>query len=191
MAAVARRNLAMHPHVAVERSDFETWDPLGRTFPLVFSAQAWHWISPAIGYERAAAVLEPCGLLAAFWNRPMWDKSDARDALIRAYQEARIEPAGDDPNHPANPFPAHDAHWSEEIAAAAGLSDAGIRHYDWSLKCSAEGYVTLLSTHSPVRMLDENRRGALLDAVRRAIDGRGGTLTVPLTARLCLAQRVG
>src|SRR5262249_47964047 len=68
MAAVARRNLAAYTNVAIERSDFETWDPAGRTFPLVFSAQAWHWVSPSVGYARAAAVLEPRGLLAAFWN---------------------------------------------------------------------------------------------------------------------------
>jgi SAM-dependent methyltransferase len=189
MAAVARRNLATYPHVAIERGDFETWDPAGRTFPLVFSAQAWHWISPAVGYERAASLLEPGGLLAAFWNRPMWRGADARDALVRAYEEAGIEPASDDPNHPANPFPAHDAHWSEEIGAASGLTDADIRHYDWTHEYSAQGYVALLSTHSPVRIMDEDRRDALLDAVGRAIDGQGGTLTVPLTARLCLARR--
>jgi SAM-dependent methyltransferase len=189
MAAVARRNLATHPHVAIERGDFETWDRAGRTFPLVFSAQAWHWISPAVGYERAASVLEPGGLLAAFWNRPLWHRADARDALVRAYEEAGVEPASDDPNHPANPFPAHDAHWSDEIAAASGLTDPDIRHYDWTREYSAEGYVALLSTHSPVRMMDADGRDALLDAVGRAIDGQGGTLTVPLTTRLCLARR--
>jgi SAM-dependent methyltransferase len=189
MAAVARRNLAAYPDVAIERGDFETWDPAGRTFPLVFAAQAWHWISPAVGYERAASLLEPGGLLAAFWNRPMWQGANARDALVRAYEEAGVEPASDDPNHPANPFPAHDAHWTEEIAAAGGLTDAGIRHYDWTHAYSAQGYVALLSTHSPVRIMDEARRAALLDAVGRAIDGQGGTLMVPLTARLCLARR--
>jgi SAM-dependent methyltransferase len=191
MATVARRNLAAYRHVAIERSDFETWDPHGRTFPLVFSAQAWHWISPAVGYKRAAAVLEPDGVLAAFWNRPIWHKADTRDALVRAYEEAGVEPAAGDPNHPANPFPAHDAHWSDEIAAASGLTDADIRSYDWSPEYSAADYVALLSTHSPVRVMDEGRRAELLDAVGRAIDGRGGTLTVPLTARLCLARRAG
>ncbi len=189
MAAVARRNLAAYPRVAIERGDFETWDPAGRTFPLVFSAQAWHWISPAIGYERAASVLEPGGLLAAFWNRPMWQRADARDALVRAYEEAGVKPASDDPNHPANPFPAHDAHWSEAIAASSELTDTDICHYDWTHEYSAEGYTALLSTHSPVRIMDEDRRDALLDAVGRAIEGQGGTLTVPLTARLCLARR--
>jgi SAM-dependent methyltransferase len=191
MVTVARRHLAPYPRVVVERSDFETWDAAGRTFPLVFSAQAWHWVSPAVGYAKAAAVLDPGGVLAAFWNRPMWRDADARDAVVRAYEEAGVAPASDDPNHPANPFPAHDAHWSDEIASASGLTEPEVRHYEWSLDYSAEGYVSLLSTHSPVRIMDEPRRAALLDAVGRAIEGAGGTLKLPITARLCLARRAG
>ena len=189
MAAVARRNLAAYPKVVIERGDFEAWDSCGRTFPLVFSAQAWHWVSPSVGYAKAAAVLEPGGVLAAFWNRPMWQDADARDALIRAYEEAGVAPASDDPNHPANPFSARDGHWSEQISGTSGLTDPGARHYDWSHEYSAAGYVALLSTHSPVRILDEPQRTALLNAVGRAIEAEGGTVTVPTTAWLCLARR--
>jgi trans-aconitate methyltransferase len=70
MAALARRNCAAYGNVTIERSDFEHWDTRGRSFRLVFSAQAWHWISPDLRYVRAREALQPSGTLAVFWNRP-------------------------------------------------------------------------------------------------------------------------
>jgi hypothetical protein len=58
--------------VTVVESDFETWDAGGRRFRLLASAQAWHWVDPARGFARAAEVLDRGGILAAFWNRPVW-----------------------------------------------------------------------------------------------------------------------
>ncbi|MFZ1996994.1 MAG: class I SAM-dependent methyltransferase, partial [Solirubrobacteraceae bacterium] len=64
MAAVAGRNGGRFAHVEIEQSDFETWDPRARRFPLVFSAQAWHWVTPAVGRVKARDVLLPRGILA-------------------------------------------------------------------------------------------------------------------------------
>lgn len=74
MAEVATRR-----GIDVELSTFERWDPAGRTFDLVASAQAWHWVDAAIGTEKAAEVLRPGGRLAAFWNghEHMADAADA------------------------------------------------------------------------------------------------------------------
>jgi SAM-dependent methyltransferase len=44
MAAVARRS-----GVEVEVASFELWDERGRTFDLIVSGQAWHWVDPAVG----------------------------------------------------------------------------------------------------------------------------------------------
>lgn len=47
---------------------FETWQPpLGQRFDLVFAATAWHWIDPAVRYQRAFDFLRPGGHLA-FWS---------------------------------------------------------------------------------------------------------------------------
>ena len=42
-----------------EVAKFEDWDPAGRTFDAVTAAQAWHWVDPAAGAAKAAAVLRP------------------------------------------------------------------------------------------------------------------------------------
>jgi len=56
MAAVARAH-----GIRVEVATFEAWDPAGRRFDLVMSAQAWHWIDPAVGLKKAAVLLSAGG----------------------------------------------------------------------------------------------------------------------------------
>ena len=64
MASVAWRHSLM-----VEDGTFETWDPAGRTFDLVISGQAWHWVDPEVGPRKAADVLRPGGRIGLFWNQ--------------------------------------------------------------------------------------------------------------------------
>ncbi len=47
MAAVLARRVAAYPPVTVVVSAFEDYAP-DRTFGLLFSAQAWHWVDPAV-----------------------------------------------------------------------------------------------------------------------------------------------
>jgi SAM-dependent methyltransferase len=93
MAAVARRNCAAYSNVTIEETEFEPWRPDGRRFRLVFSAQAWHWLSPDVRCARARAALEPGGVLAAFWNIPDWPACELRDALGEVYERHGL--AGD------------------------------------------------------------------------------------------------
>jgi len=189
MATVWRRTCGAYADVAIEESDFERWDPAGRRFPLLFSAQAWHWVQPATRYAKAVAALSPRGVVAVFWNRVAWDRSSLREELLRAYREAAPELPLDGAMHPANVHPDADEDWQGEIAAVDGLTDAEVRHYDWSLDYSAGDYVGLLATLSEIRLLDDERRERLFGAVRAVIDAHGGALTLPLRTRLCLARR--
>ena len=65
LAAVARRNLAGFG-VEVVRAPFEEWPP-PEPAALVYAATAWHWIDPAVRYQRAWQALRPGGHLA-FWT---------------------------------------------------------------------------------------------------------------------------
>jgi SAM-dependent methyltransferase len=190
MAEVARRNCADYPQVAIVESDFERWDPVGARFPLLYSAQAWHWIDPAVGYRLARTALVAGGVLAAFWNRPAWGWSPIRKALASVYTAAAPDLAPVGPTHPANENPDGDDYWEEEIAGADGLSDAEVRSYDWSIDYSAQQYAGMLTTLSEVQLLAEGEREALLNGVRAAIDEHGGTLTYPLRTWLRLARAI-
>jgi SAM-dependent methyltransferase len=190
MAAVARRNCSAYTDIEIVQSDFEQWSPGARRFPLLFSAQAWHWVQPAAGYANARRALSRRGILAAFWNRVAWGRSDLREPLLVAYRQIVPELAADGHIlHPANLSPDRDANWEGDIAAVRGLADAEIRYYEWDQDYSAADYVGLLATVSEIRLLDEPRRIGLFAAVTAAIDARGEPLTLPMRTRLCLARR--
>ncbi len=188
MAAVARRNCSAYPDVAVEESDFEDWDRAGREFPLLFSAQAWHWVAPEVGYLRARAALCRGGLLAVFWNRPVWARPKLREALLALYETSFPELDADNPMHPANLCPDDEEDWEGKIAAVAGLTEPEVRYYEWSAEYTAEAYCGLLASTSEIRLLDEQRRTALIEGVSAVIDGNGGAVTLPMATRLCLAR---
>jgi SAM-dependent methyltransferase len=192
MAAVARRVCAGYRGVRIEQADFERWDPAGRQFPLLFAAQAWHWVEPAVGFAKAAGVLSPGGVLAAFWNRPLWARAPLREVVLEAYQRVAPELLDEtDPIHPASSPPRDAEEWQAGIAAADGLGDAESRDYEWSETYSAAAYAALLQTHSTVRVLDPDRRAALVAAVAQAIESHGDRLELPIVTRLCLARRSG
>jgi SAM-dependent methyltransferase len=191
MAALAREACAGYADVTIEERDFEQFDPGGERFRLLFSAQAWHWISPDVRYVKARQALEPAGLLAVFWNRPHWGDSPLRADLLEVYRRAgaALDPdAGLDPMHPASDMTPKPQAWEREIAAAGGFERPEMRLYDWSWTYSTSDYLELLRTHSGHIVRPEAEREAILDGVREVIESGGGSLRMPLVTELCLAR---
>jgi SAM-dependent methyltransferase len=190
MAALARRRCAAYPAVEVEEIDFERWQPGGRCFVLVFSAQAWHWVRPGVKYVQARLALQDGGALAVFWNLAAWDRCEARSGLLAAYERAapRFVPRPG-PMHPAAPAPPLLwGDWEREIGTAAGFEASELRQYEWNLTYPGAEYQALLRTHSDHMLLPEAQREDLLEQIGAAIDAQGGELTVPYVTRLCLAR---
>jgi SAM-dependent methyltransferase len=190
MAAIARRRCADFPGVTITESDFEDWHGDRHAFALVYSAQAWHWVSPELKYVRAREALADRGLLAVFWNRPDWRRCVMRDELAAAYAGAAPD-FGPDPGpmHPGSEIaPDRWEDWDAEIAAAAGLEDPRTRVYEWNAEYTAQRYVELIATtHDHILLADETR-DALLEAVGDVIERHGASLSLPLVTKLCLAR---
>ena len=56
LIAVAKEKLREFPNVSLVREAFEVWKP-ERTFNLVFSATAFHWVDPKVRYLKAYEAL--------------------------------------------------------------------------------------------------------------------------------------
>src|SRR5256885_14140457 len=76
-ALLVRQHL---PGVTVVPAAFEEYRP-PRPFGLLFSADAWHWMDPAVRWQRAAAALRERGTLALFWHEERF----ADDAVGTAF----------------------------------------------------------------------------------------------------------
>jgi SAM-dependent methyltransferase len=189
MAAIAREH-----GVTVEVSRFEDWDPRGRTFELVGSGQAWHWVDPEVGPAKAATVVEPGGRFGAFWNHYFYPP-EVQKTVRPVY--ARLAPE------------LADGSVAGATAAALGLGSVGgtsarraalvatgvftedeILSFPWSRRYTTATWLEQLSTHSDHGTLPEERRRALLTALAEAFDGMdGGAIELPYVTTLVTARR--
>ena len=191
MAATLRANTAELPNVTIIESEFEALKAPPTPYQLLYSAQAWHWIDRERRYELARAALAPGGLLAAFWNRPVWERTPLGAELEEVY--TRVAP-GLPVNGPMQPSYSLSSdvwgRWAEEIAAAPGFADAEVRSYEWQTTYTAVEYTELLRTHSDHAVLDSDTQTALLNGLADVINAAGGELHVQYLTRLCLARAV-
>lgn len=66
-------------------------------FPAMFSASAFHWVDPDVGWERAARSMMPGGLLALIQYCGVQDERSDDEALLEALTEAAPAIAADWP----------------------------------------------------------------------------------------------
>jgi SAM-dependent methyltransferase len=160
--------IASHPLVEIVAASFEDWTPAER-FPLLFSAQAWHWVRPEVARVKPRECLVPGGTLALFWNRPRWSDASLRDALDAVYE--RLAPDLDvrEPGYWGARLETEDDEVAADLRAAFGNVDR--RTYDWLEPYTTARYLRLLSTQSDHRMLPPDRRAALLEAVGEVVAG--------------------
>jgi SAM-dependent methyltransferase len=158
MAAVLRRNAPAA--VRVEITPLERFDRPKDHFGLLTAAQSWHWTDPSTRYERAASLLRPGGALALFWNRDWLADPELAQANLAMHHEiapqmsASLGPVGHR-EYPDLP----------ELAEHPAFTDVRRRVYDWTRRMSRADTLTLLSTHSAYRMLDEPTLARLFDAL--------------------------
>lgn len=188
MAALARRSCSELQRVQVLELDFESYRA-GDQAALVLAAQSWHWVDADVRYQSAARALRPGGSLAALWTLPRWQEVPLRDQLREVYGRLLPQMGAGFPMHPASNPDDLAGDWHEEIGRSSGFEDALVSEHVWTLEYSASAYAELLSTHQDHILLDPHERDALLDGVRAAIDGAGGTLALPFTTSVCLARR--
>jgi SAM-dependent methyltransferase len=174
MAAVARGH-----GLAVEGATFEDWDPDGRRFDLIVSAQAWHWVDPVRGASKAGEILRPGGRIGVFWNRAQLPET-LRPALTAAYQ--RVAPSLGEGY--ALPSPARTTPDESCRTAAAAFEDDGrfsdvsMAVFTHSVEYTTAEWLDLLPTHSDHRLLPSAQLAEVLETVGRVVDSAGGRFDV-------------
>ena len=79
MIRLAERRVGEDAGVRFHRGRFEEVALPQRAFAAVFSATAFHWIEPSVGWARAADVLAPGGMLALLQHCDVSDASTVDD----------------------------------------------------------------------------------------------------------------
>ncbi len=181
MAAVARAK-----GLTVEEAPFESWDDAGRRFDLLVCAQAWHWIDPEIGIEKAVRVLRPQGQIGLFWN--LGDPSPAaRDLLAPVYSE--LEPELENYSLVLGRQSGRDREAGVGLTESGRFDEVRVREFPWRHTYTKAEWLAFLRTHSDHAVLPTPRLERLLSGVGAAIDELGGSFEVNYEATLVSGRR--
>jgi SAM-dependent methyltransferase len=182
MAAVATRR-----GLAVEESSFEHWDARGRRFDLLMSAQAWHWVDPAIGPSKAHAVVRDGGIAALFWNRGR-PPAELQDALGDVYRQHLREPASSSIlRHGSDVGRVRDV--ADQLRSSRLFAVVSVERFPNPVAYTTEGWIDHLQTQSQHLVLEPARRRSLLADVASAIESFGGRFVVAYETWLVRARR--
>ena len=210
MIEAARRRVGDAAHVRYHVARFEEADLPAGAYAALFSATAFHWVEPAVGWRKAAALLEPGGVLALLLHCGVRDEqSDELEAEFRATLrryapevEATLPSsralqellAGADARR-ANASAVWDWLMAErhelEVPEAADLfADVEVTAQAERVEQTADEIVARFRTTSLYFRIDPSRRDAFEADDRRSIERRGGSLTGSRAAILMTARRV-
>ncbi|SDH14374.1 class I SAM-dependent methyltransferase [Nonomuraea jiangxiensis] len=184
MAEFARRS-----GVEVEVATFESWEAAGRTFDAVVAGQSWHWVDPVTGAAKAARVLRPGGLLAAFAH-----VYDAPPPIAEALADAMRRVVPDSPFGSGPPRPAQEVYQQMFATFADGIRQAGafgepeLWRFDWERHYTRAEWLDLLPTTGGLTRLTPDQLAEVLEAVGAAVDAAGGGFTMPYTTLAVIAS---
>jgi SAM-dependent methyltransferase len=179
LARVARRKLARLPNVRIEERTFEDWPGRAGSFDLVFAAQSFHFVDPAIGLPKVARLLRPGGVFALATYRLGRGGAAVDRRIERAYERVAF----------ALLHHEHAEGWEDRIDAARRFGTVFRCRYLCRRRYSAADYVALMETQSHHRLLPPARRARLLAAIGRAVRAGGGSIVIPQPVKLYLARR--
>jgi SAM-dependent methyltransferase len=212
MVDVARRRFAGSDLVSFHVGRFEDVELPDQSFDAAFSATAFHWVDPAVGWSKAAAHLKPGGLLALLSYVSVGDEqsSAAQDNFLRLLRRHAPDVA---------------AEWRQPpdldvlLAGVEERRSNASQVWDWLLQgglqrptmAVAEGSLLFdgvdvasetftfeetpdelhahFRTTSIYHRIDPARRAAFEDDERRWIERNGGTARFSLAVLLMMARR--
>lgn len=173
LAAVARRRLAGFPAARIVVADFEQWKPERAVFDAVVAFTAFHWIAPEIRYTKTARLLRPGGALAVVQldhvllpgvDVEFWDGAQAVYNTVLPHVDVDSRP----------PAPDQVGDLREEIEASGLFSDVTVHRHLWDVEYTADEYIAVLGTYSPMLSLPEEQRDEICSRMHALVTEHGG-----------------
>jgi SAM-dependent methyltransferase len=212
MIAEARRRVGHSRRVQFHVTRFEDAELPSGGFDAVFSATAFHWVDPAVGWRKAAACLAPHGLFALLGHVGLPDDRTPEleqefVGLLRKHEPAAAEGwmRARDLETLLDGVRDRAANVSAVWDWVAGGGRYGLARPEAAAlfeaveatavvrtsELDAEQLLAQFRTTSLYLRIAEERRPAFDDDYRRLLARRGGTIAVSIAALLVTARRTG
>ena len=209
MIELAKRRVGGRGDVRFHVDRFEEVAFPEEAFEAVFSATAFHWVDPRIGWTKAASHLRPGGLLALLAHMTVHDERSA--AADEGFRELLRKHAPTVAEGLAQPRPRHDPGGRRERRgnasevwdwvmgagrrqltkpdAAELFEDVDVSSHVTTIEETADELLAHFRTTSLYFEIDPANRHAFENDDRKLIEGLGGVVTFSLATLLMTAQR--
>jgi len=188
--AARLRDVLSSERLQVTVGDFETVALPERSFDAVFSANAYHWITPWAQVDRPSQLLGPRGLVAVL-DLIQVDSSD--DCGFFAAAQPIYERYGE--GHTGPPAPRRDdvdPPMRAALDADPRFTDVEVRTYDWNQTYNSAEYRRVMLSYSGTQMMEPRARHGLLDDIETFVrDHFDDRVTRPLVVTLTIARLGG
>ncbi|MCC5625973.1 class I SAM-dependent methyltransferase [Nostoc sp. CHAB 5715] len=185
---LAQHNCQPYSNVEIQNTSFEEWELKPFEFDAVLAASSFHWISPEVGYPKAANALKENGYLILLWNKELQPSYEVYQSLSQVYQV-----------HTPSLDRYEDQKTQEYILRQLGnmaidsgqFKDLISGQVLSEVTYTVDEYLTLLNTYSPYIKLDQKNKDSLFLELRHSIeDDFGGSLQLSYISAFHIAQKV-
>ncbi len=183
LAEIARRKCSRWPNVNFHICDFEEFDFSPKTYDLLLSAAAFHWIDPAKRMSLCAKALRRGGAIALAYNfSPKPDRQTTKELsdILEKESDGRLNHSWD--------YEKDIVRWTLEVKGSGYFTDLVVKRYQWKKTFSTEEYVGLFHTFSDFLSLPEEQKTKLTSIMRDYIDSNGGAVEKPYESVSMMAE---
>jgi SAM-dependent methyltransferase len=159
---------------------FETLRPSDfEPFPQLWSSDAWHWVDPAAGYQLAAELLVPDGLLICSWRFPVLTDPDLQRRLNVVYAQLSPDLVRDPEAHITELEPLLED-GRREIDDSGYMATVDYWTEERRVDISVDAYVEFQLSYAQIAALTTDQQAKLADGIRE-VAGCDEQATINLT----------
>ncbi len=185
LAEYTKNRFIEYPHIQIHNSAFEEFIAEKNSYDLIFSASAFHWINPEIGYQKAFDLLKDIGWLLLCWN----SKADQKDVPIFKQINQIYEEVVPEMNENKNSKIFQHETRIEHLIKDGLFSTPLFFVYSYDRVLNADEYVQLLGTYSDHIALDIDKENTLFTKISDLIRKNENTITLNYELKTYLAKK--
>lgn len=189
LAQYSREKFASYQHFKVLNQDFESALLGDESYDLIYSASAFHWIKPEVGFPKVCRLLKSGGVFAWISVQPAPSDRHTHDEIEKVYEEY------------SRYFGEEKAEFDRTPEVLRKQSDRvhAFRQYEFTeivdklyygtRTLNASDYAALCGTYSDHRAIPEADRTPFLQKLEDAVNRCGGEFTFADTFLLCMGKK--
>ncbi|HEY9672640.1 MAG TPA: class I SAM-dependent methyltransferase [Waterburya sp.] len=180
---LVKHNCAPYSEVEICNTSFEEWKLEANKFNAVLSANAFHWVSPEVGYSKAAEALRDNGFLILLWNmtpEPRYEVYQALEEVYQAYAPSlvRYEGAATQADILRG--------FGQNVLNSGCFQDLVSEQLACDVTYSIDDFLNLLS---PLRRLDPQTKDLLFQKLREKLEKFGDNIQLSYLSAIHIARK--